>query len=47
VWCGTTVDEPPPTWTVQTSGRGLEWLCERCTRDNLRNIESSLPTEWW
>lgn len=47
VWCGTTVEEPPPTWTVQSGERGLEWLCEKCTRDNLRNIESSLPSEWW
>lgn len=47
VWCGTQVDEAPVTWTVQTSERGLEWLCERCTRENVRKIEGSLPTDWW
>jgi hypothetical protein len=46
-WCGTGAAGPPPTWTAQSGPRGVEYLCERCTRDNLRNIESSLPTEWW
>jgi hypothetical protein len=46
-WCGTTADEPPVTWTVQSSDRGVEYLCERCTRENVRKIEGSLPTEWW
>jgi DNA-directed RNA polymerase subunit RPC12/RpoP len=47
VWCGTQVEELPLTWTVQTGERGAEYLCEKCTRDNARQIESSLPTEWW
>jgi hypothetical protein len=46
-WCGTAVDIPPLTWTVQTSARGLQYLCEKCTRDNARNIEGQLPAEWW
>jgi hypothetical protein len=46
-WCGTTADPAPVTWTVQSGPRGLEYLCDRCTRDNVRKIESSLPTEWW
>jgi hypothetical protein len=46
-WCGTAADELPVTWTVQSADRGIEYLCERCTRDNARNIEGSLPTEWW
>jgi len=46
-WCGTTADPVPVTWTVQSSPRGLEYLCDRCTRDNVRKIEGSLPTEWW
>ena len=40
VWCGTTVEDVPITWTVQTSERGVEYLCEKCTRDNARQIES-------
>ena len=47
VWCGTTADAPPVTWTMQLGERGVEYLCERCTRDNARKIEGSLPTEWW
>jgi hypothetical protein len=46
-WCGTTADPAPVTWTVQTGARGIEHLCEGCTRDNVRKIEGSLPTEWW
>jgi hypothetical protein len=40
-------DEPPPTWTRQSSARGDEWLCERCTRENLRSIEGRLDSAWW
>ena len=29
------------------TSRGVEDLCDRCTRDNARTIEGSLPTEWW
>ena len=47
-WCGTqAADGAPVTWTVQTGPRGLEYLCEACTRDNARNIESGLSTEYW
>jgi DNA-directed RNA polymerase subunit RPC12/RpoP len=46
-WCGQTVDDPPVTWTVQTGARGVEYLCDRCTRDNVRKIESSLPADYW
>jgi len=35
------------TWSVQTSERGLQALCERCTRDNVRSIEAKLDAEWW
>lgn len=46
-WCGATADPAPVTWTIQTGARGLEYLCETCTRDNVRKIEGSLPTEYW
>ncbi|MFL6138566.1 MAG: hypothetical protein ACJ74O_12285 [Frankiaceae bacterium] len=45
--CGVAVDEPPPTWMLQWTQRGEEWLCERCTRDNLRAIEARLDGAWW
>lgn len=47
IWCGTTAGSAPVTWTMQLGERGVEYLCERCTRDNARQIEGSLPTEWW
>lgn len=46
-WCGAMADEVPVTWTVQSSDRGVEYLCERCTRANVRKIEGSLPTDYW
>ncbi len=45
--CGTTEDEPPVTWTNQVSERGRQWLCESCTRQNLRSIEGRLDEAWW
>ena len=46
--CGTTgPDGPPPTWSSQTGARGTTWLCERCTRENLRSIEGRLDEAWW
>ena len=45
--CGTTTDEPPVTWSSQSSARGQQWLCERCTRENIRSIEGRLDEAWW
>jgi hypothetical protein len=47
MWCGAVADALPVTWTMQLGERGTEYLCERCTRDNARQIEGSLPTDWW
>jgi hypothetical protein len=44
--CGQAADDPPPTWTVEIGHRGTQWLCERCTREQLRAIEGRLE-EWW
>jgi hypothetical protein len=46
-WCGRTEPEAPATWTIQTGARGVEYLCESCTRENVRKIESSLPQDYW
>jgi len=46
-WCGRIADEPPMTWTRQSTARGTEWMCEDCTRTNLRAVEAKLPDEWW
>jgi hypothetical protein len=45
--CGATADPKPPTWTLQTGERGEEWLCDACTRDNIRSIEGRLDATWW
>ena len=45
--CGTVADELPVTWSSQVSDRGQTWLCEQCTRDNIRSIEGKLDEAWW
>ena len=45
--CATPGEGPPPTWSAQTGARGTSWLCERCTRENLRSIEGRLDEAWW
>jgi hypothetical protein len=45
--CGTVVEERPASWSMQISERGQRWLCDRCTRDNLRSIEGKLDEAWW
>ena len=45
--CGTTVEEAPLTWTLQTGDRGVTHLCEDCTRRDLRSIEAKLDEAWW
>jgi hypothetical protein len=37
----------PPGWSLATSRRGTDRLCERCTRDHVRDIEAKLDEEWW
>jgi hypothetical protein len=48
--CGTAAP-PDDTWRLTwTSGieRGrMTWVCDRCSRENLRSIEAKLDSEWW
>lgn len=37
----------PPGWTMQMTGRGVEYLCVDCARANIRAIEGKLPEEYW
>lgn len=46
-WCGQSEPAPPLGWTMQTGERGVEWLCQDCTRRNLRGVEGRLATDWW
>ena len=34
-------------WTMQMTGRRLEYLCLYCARANIRAIEGKLPEEYW
>lgn len=45
--CATTLEGPPVTWTRSVSELGDRWLCECCTRTNLRSIEGRLDQVWW
>ena len=45
--CAASADPPPVTWTTQNGTRGTTWLCDRCTRENLRSIEGRLDEAWW
>jgi hypothetical protein len=49
VGCGRTADEPPLTWSRRMGRRGIvdpAWLCDRCTREHLREIEAELDDIW-
>lgn len=49
--CGTqelsSPDGLPDGWSIGTDGKRMEYLCGQCLRMNIRNVESSLPQEWW
>jgi hypothetical protein len=45
--CGTTVEERPATWSMQVGARGQQWICDGCTRENIRSIEGKLDEIWW
>jgi len=47
--CGRRADGPalPLTWsTAQERGRSVVF-CDRCSRENVRGVESKLDSEWW
>ena len=45
--CGTYVEDRPATWSLQVSERGATYVCEDCTRANIRSIEGKLDEAWW
>ena len=49
--CGTLGSAPPgglpAGWSLASSERGVDGLCEACTRENVRSIEAKLDEEWW
>lgn len=49
--CGITAETLPVAWSSQVSVGGSvrdrTWLCEHCTRENIRSIEGKLDEVWW
>jgi hypothetical protein len=35
------------TWSLSMENERPRWTCERCSRENLRSIESKLDPAWW
>lgn len=35
------------TWSKGLEGGRSTWACERCSRENVRSIESKLDPVWW
>jgi hypothetical protein len=48
-WCGTGADAdvPPLTWASSLESGVVRYYCERCSRDNARNIECRLDVQYW
>jgi hypothetical protein len=44
-WCGAAVDGTPLGWTVEFTRRGPQYMCDRCSRENLNAIEGRLEPE--
>lgn len=34
-------------WVLESDQDGQRWLCDRCARDHVRDIEGKLPREYW
>jgi hypothetical protein len=45
--CGREEPTAPLTWSWSTVERGSPWLCDTCSRDNVRAIEGRLDEAWW
>lgn len=50
--CGTTRDvaaDPTAalTWVAERESAVVRWLCPRCVREHVRDIEGKLPREYW
>ncbi|MET7477727.1 hypothetical protein ABZT17_25630 [Streptomyces sp. NPDC005648] len=45
--CGTRADVPQPTWTFSVENGVRQYICDTCSRENLRAIEGRLDSAWW
>jgi hypothetical protein len=35
------------TWSKSVDRGRTDWMCDRCSRDNIRSIEGKLDSDWW
>ncbi|WP_324787613.1 hypothetical protein [Streptomyces sp. H51] len=45
--CGTRADAPQLTWTCSLENGVRQYICDACSRENLRAIEGRLDSAWW
>ncbi|MCX5248799.1 hypothetical protein OG895_26865 [Streptomyces sp. NBC_00201] len=45
--CGARAESPPPTWTCSVENGVRQYICDTCSRENLRAIEGRLDSAWW
>jgi hypothetical protein len=47
--CGQPASSAPPPlgWSSGHERGRMVWVCEACTRRNLRSIEGKLTEDWW
>jgi len=45
--CDRQVLEAPFTWSLQVLDGVRVWLCEVCTRRDVRSFECRLDEQWW
>ncbi|MFB7595908.1 hypothetical protein [Streptomyces sp. NPDC056160] len=45
--CGTSAQEPPPTWACSVENGVRRYFCDACSREHLRSIEGRLDSAWW
>ncbi|MFE6621739.1 hypothetical protein ACFZBP_33255 [Streptomyces sp. NPDC008086] len=45
--CGARADAPQPTWTCSVENGARHYICDTCSRENLRAIEGRLDSAWW
>ncbi|KAB1147595.1 hypothetical protein F7R91_10890 [Streptomyces luteolifulvus] len=45
--CGTVAEGPQPIWSFSVENGVRHYLCDTCSRENLRAIEGRLDSAWW
>ncbi len=45
--CGAAAGSLPLGWSTSVERGGVVHHCERCSRENVRAMESKLDAQWW